>query len=238
MHQINRVGLCVLAALLACNVMAQQPPMEKPVLLVDGLNLDSTVTTQVTPDLAVIVMAVDKEGPDTALLTSETNQILTRALADAKATPGVLASSGGYNTSQIYNNKGQRTGWHVRAELILKSKDFGSLGKLAGKLSSTMQIAQNSFELSPELKASEEQGLIERGIAALQQKARSAVKALGYKEFTVREITLGSAQVQGGPQIMVRQSMAKAADGGDPMPIESGRVNLQLSVNGQLTMKR
>ncbi|MGB9149147.1 MAG: SIMPL domain-containing protein [Burkholderiales bacterium] len=238
MHQINRIGLCVLVALLTCNVMAQQPPMEKPVLLVDGLNLDSTVTTQVTPDLAVIVMAVDKEGPDTAVLTSETNQILTRALADAKATPGVLASSGGYNTSQIYNNKGQRTGWHVRAELILKSKDFGSLGKLAGKLSSTMQIAQNSFELSPELKATEEQGLIERGIAALQQKARSAVKALGYKDFTVREITLGSAQVQGGPQIMVRQSMAKVADGGEAMPIESGRVNLQLSVNGQLTMKR
>ncbi|MGB8338142.1 MAG: SIMPL domain-containing protein [Burkholderiales bacterium] len=239
MRHINRLCFCLFAAFVSFSVLAQQPPMEKPVLLVDGLNLESTVTTQVTPDMAVIVMAVDKEGTDTAVLTSETNQILAKALGDAKATPGVLASSGGYNTTQIYNNKGQRTGWHVRAELILKSKDFGSLGKLAGKLSSTMQIAQNSFEVSPELKASEEQGLIERGIAALQQKAKAAVKALGYKDFVVREITLGSAFVQGGPQPMMRASMAKIGEStGEPMPIENGRVNMQLSVNGQLTMKR
>jgi predicted secreted protein len=231
-------GLCVLTALLSLSALAQQPPMEKPVLLIDGLSLESTVTTQVTPDMAVIVMAVDKEGTDTSALTSETNQILTKALAEAKAVAGVQASSGGYNTSQIYNNKGQRTGWHVRAELILKSKDFGTLGKLAGKLSSTMQIAQNSFEVSPELKATEEQGLIERGIAALQQKAKAAVKSLGYKDFVVREITLGSAFVQGAPQMMARASMAKMEGGGDAMPIESGRVNMQLTVNGQLTMKK
>jgi predicted secreted protein len=237
MRRIYRLWI-YLAALMSFSVMAQQPPMERPVLLVDGLNLESTVTTQVTPDMAVIVMAVDKEGTDTAALTSETNQILAKALAEAKATTGVQASSGGYNTTQIYNNKGVRTGWHVRAELILKSKDFGSLGKLAGKLSTTMQIAQNSFELSPELKAAEEQGLIERGIAALQQKAKAAVKSLGYKDFAVREITLGSVQVQGAPQMMARASMAKMDGGGEAMPIESGRVNLQLSVNGQLTMKR
>jgi predicted secreted protein len=239
MLSIYRIGFYLLATLASLNVMAQQPPMERPVLLVDGLSLESTVTTQVTPDMAVIVMAVDKEGTDTAALTSETNQVLAKALADAKATAGVQASSGGYNTTQIYNNKGVRTGWHVRAEIILKSKDFGSLGKLAGKLSTTMQIAQNSFELSPELKASEEQGLIERGIAALQQKAKAAVKSLGYKDFVVREITLGSAQVQFNPQMNVRvASMAKMEGGGDAMPIESGRVNLQLSVNGQLTMKK
>ncbi len=236
---MKRIFILVFAGAMSFSTLAQQPPMERPVLLVDGLTLESTVTTQVTPDMAVIVMAVDKEGTDTAALTSETNQILTKALADAKATPGVQASSGGYNTSQIYNNKGQRTGWHVRAELILKSKDFGSLGKLAGKLSSAMQIAQNSFELSPELKASEEQGLIERGIAAMQQKAKAAVKSLGYKDFVVREITLGSAQVQFNQQMNVRvASMAKMDGGGEAMPIESGRVNLQLSVSGQLTMKR
>ncbi len=238
MNRINFLLMGFFAALLSLSALAQQPPMEKPVLLVDGLNLESSVTTQVTPDLAVIVMAVDKEGTDTAALTSETNQILAKAMADAKATPGVQASSGGYNTTQIYNNKGQRTGWHVRAEMILKSKDFGSLGKLAGKLSTTLQIAQNSFELSPELKAAEEQGLIERGIAAMQQKAKAAVKSLGYKDFVVREITLGSVQVQGAQQMMVRAPSMAKMDGGEAMPIESGRVNLQLSVSGQLTMKR
>ncbi len=229
-----RAMLCCFA-FTALTGWAQTP--EKPPLQ-DGLNLEATVTSLVAPDTAVIVMAVDKEGPDTAALTTETNQLLAKALADAKATAGVQAASGGYSTSQIYDNKGKRTGWHVRAELILKSKDFGSLGKLAGKLSSTLQIAQNSFELSSELRAAEEDKLIERGIAALQQKAKAAVKSLGYKDFAVREITLGSARLQNEPQPMMQSMRAASAMPQTDMPIESGRVNLLLSVQGWLTMKK
>jgi predicted secreted protein len=225
------MGLALVASL---NTFAQT---SEKIPIIDGLSLESTVTTQVAPDTAVIVMAVDKEGADTAALTAETNQILAKGMADAKATAGVQAASGGYSTTQIYNNKGQRTGWHVRAELILKSKDFGSLGKLAGRLSSTMQIAQNSFELSPELRGAEEDKLIERGIAALQQKAKAAVKALGYKDFTVREITLGSARLN-NEQPMPQMRMSVASASAEAMPIESGRVNLQLTVQGLLTMKR
>jgi predicted secreted protein len=232
LHAISIISLGVALAASA-GAFAQTP---EKIPMIDGLNLESTVTSQVAPDTAVIVMAVDKEGTDTAALTAETNQILAKAMADAKATAGVQAASGGYATTQTYNNKGQRTGWHVRAELILKSKDFGSLGKLAGRLSSTMQIAQNSFELSPELRGEEEDKLIERGIAALQQKAKAAVKALGYKDFAVREITLGSARLESQPVPHMRMSAAVAS--AEAMPIESGRVNLQLTVQGLLTMKR
>jgi predicted secreted protein len=233
----NAFRRLVLVVALAASTMAwAQTPEKTPII--DGLNLESTVSSQVAPDTAVIVMAVDKEGQDTAAMTTETNQVLAKALADAKATAGVQAASGGYSTSQIYNNKGQRTGWHVRAELILKSKDFGTLGKLAGRLSSTMQIAQNSFELSPEIRATEEDKLIERGIAALQQKAKAAVKALGYKDFAVREITLGSARLNNEPPPMQQMRMSVASAGAEAMSIESGRVNLQLTVQGLLTMKR
>ncbi len=224
------------AALLLIAIASAQA-QERPAPL-DVLNLDASVSSEITPDLAVIVMAVNREGPDTTVMTREVNQALAKAIEQAKATPGVQVSSGGYSTSPRYDNKGQRIGWQVRAELILKSKDFGSLGTLAGKLSNLMSISSNSFELSPELRASEEARMIDSAVAAFKTKASATVKAFGYAGYMIREVTLGQA-MQGGPApkvMMMRSEMNMAASA--PMPIESGRMTLQLSVNGSVQMRK
>jgi predicted secreted protein len=213
---------------------AQEKPMLK-----DVLNLDAIVNSQIAPDMAVVMLSVEKQGADAASITNEVNQILAVGLKEAKGTAGVQAATGGFTTYPRYDNKGQRNGWVVHAELITKSKDFGVLGKLAGKLSTSMQIANNGFEVSPELKQAEEEKLIAAGLAAFQSKARAAVKALGYSGYTVREVSLGSAQLGGGPRPpmpMGRSSMAAQADGA-PMPIEAGQTTLTLTVNGSVQMK-
>lgn len=205
--------------------------------LTDVLALDTTVSSEVTPDLATVTLAATREGTDAPAVTNEVNQLLARALAEAKATPGILASTGGYSTYPRFDNKGTRTGWQVRAELILKSRDFGTLGKLAGKLGASLQIVGSGFEVSPELRAAEEEKLIERGVQAFQQKARATVKALGLGGYSLREITVGSAQLQGGgPRpLYAKAAMAESAA---PMPIESGRVQLSLTVSGSVQMHR
>jgi predicted secreted protein len=221
-------------ALFTQSALAQDKAMIK-----DTLNLDATVSAQITPDLAVIVMAVEKQGPDAATITNEVNQILAAGMKEAKATKDVQASSGAFTTYPRYDNKGQRNGWVVRAEQVMKSKDFGTLGKLAGKLSANMQIANNSFEVSPELKQAEEEKLIAEGLAKFQSKARAAVKALGYTGYSIKEVSLGSAMEGGGgrpPIPMAKSAMAVQAEGA-PMPIEAGQTRLTLSVNGSVLMK-
>jgi predicted secreted protein len=202
------------------------------------VSLDATVQTQVVPDMAVILMAVERSAPDAAAITSEVNQILAAALKEAKATTGVTAATGSFNTQPRWDNKGQRNGWTVRAELIMRSKDFGVLGKLAGKLSTSMQISNNFFEVSPELKQSEEEKLIAQGLAAFQSKAQAATKALGFGAFGIREVHLGSAGIGGEPRPrpMMMQSRAVAADAA-PMPIEAGPTTLSLTVNGSVQMR-
>jgi predicted secreted protein len=213
---------------------AQEKAMVK-----DTLNLDATVSAPVTPDTAFVVMAVEKQGADAGVITNEVNQILAAAMKEAKATKDVQVSSGAFSTYPRYDNKGQRTGWIVRAEQIVKSKDFAVLGKLAGKLSTNMQIASNGFEVSPELKQAEEEKLIAQGLAAFQSKARAAVKALGYTGYTIKEVSLGSAMEGGGgrpPMPMAKTTMSMQAEGA-PMPIEAGQTRLTLSVNGSVLMK-
>ena len=101
----------------------------------DLLTIDATVAVEVIPDLAVITLAAEAQGPDAAPITREVQQIINAALARAKrATSGVEARTGAFSTRQRWNNKGGRDGWTVRAELVLKTVTSRRWASLAGKL--------------------------------------------------------------------------------------------------------
>ncbi len=206
----------------------------------DALTLDATASTEVIPDLAVITLAAEAQGVDAAPITREVQQVINAALAQAKATTGVEARTGAFATSQRWNSKGVRDGWTVRAELILKGKDFAVLGTLAGKLAQQkLMIVGSGFELSRELRDREEQALIERGIAAFRSKAQTASRAFGFGKYTLREVNLGSITGDARPiqpkVFAMRAAAAPAADA-EPMAIEGGKVTLSLTVNGSILM--
>ena len=215
---------------------------ERSIVLNDVLNVDATVTSEVVPDLAVVTLAVVREGPDVAPLTKEVNETLAKSFAEARAVPGIIASNGGYSTFPRYDSRGgqsTRTGWQVRAEMLVKSKDFNALGNLVGKLSQTMQIAGSSFEISSELRAQENSALIDRAARAFQQRAAAATKAFGYAGYSIRQVTLGNAGQSGNPRPMFMEANALARQASaPPMPIESGRVTLSLTVSGSVQMRK
>ncbi len=214
---------------------------ERPVVLNDVLNVDATVTSEVAPDLAVVTLAVVREGPDVAPLTKEVNETLAKSFAEAKSVSGVIASNGGYSTFPRYDSRGgqnTRTGWQVRAEMIIKSKDFNALGNLVGKLSQAMQIAGSSFEISPELRSQENAALIERAARAFQDRAAAATKAFGYTGYSIRQVTLGNAGQSGSPRTMFADNTLGRQASAPPLPIESGRVTLSLTVSGSVQMRK
>lgn len=209
----------------------------------DVLDLDATVSSEVAPDLSVVTLAVVREGPEVASLTRDVNETLAKAFADAKAVGSVIAASGGYSTFPRIGSRGgtnTRTGWQLRAEIIVKSKDFDALGALVGKLSQTLQIAGSGFEISPELRAREGSALIERGVHAFQDKASAAAKAFGYSGYSIRQVSVGSAGQSGGGRISMARMDVDAAASQSPaaLPVESGRVTLSLTVSGSVLMRR
>ena len=208
----------------------------------DALTLDATVATDVIPDLAIITLAAEAQGPDAAPITRQVQHAINTALAQAKATAGVTAQTGAFATHQRFSNSGVRDGWTVRAELILKAKDFAELGSLAGRLAQqNLMIISSGFELSRELREREETGLIERGIAAFRNKAQTASRAFGFGSFTIREVSLGSI---GGdtrpiePKMYAMRGVAATQSDAAPVAIEGGKVTLTLSVNGTVEMSK
>lgn len=215
---------------------------DRTIPLVDVLNIDATVSSEVAPDLAVVTLAIVREGPEVPPLTKDVNEMLAKAFAEAKAVPGVVAANGGYSTFPRYDSRGgsqnTRTGWQVRAEIVLKSKDFNALGSLVGRLSQTLQIVGSGFEISPELRAQESSSLIERGARAFQDKAAASARAFGYAGYSIREVTVGSANQSGGGRMMAMMDAGAMAKSVAPMPVEGGRVTLSLTVNGSLQMRK
>ena len=226
----------VVASTLVATASAQYvaPPVA------DVLTLDASATSEVAPDLAIFTLAIVREGPDVAPLTKDINAALAKAFADAKAVPTVIASNGGYSTFPRYetrNNQSVRNGWTVRAEMIVKSKDFNAIGALVGKLSETMQITGSTFDISPELRAKESSLLIDRAAQAFQDKATAASRAFGYAGYSIREVTVGSDGQSGGLRPMMMDSLKMRAAAA-PVPVESGRVTLTVTVNGSVLMRR
>ncbi len=228
----------LLSVAAACPLAARADDATRPIA--DVLNLDATVSSDVVPDLAVITLAIVREGPDVAPLTNDVNQALAKAFADAKAVPGVVASNAGYTTSPRYDSRGSqttRTGWEVSAQIVLKSKDFNALGGLVGRLGQSLQIVGSGFELSPELRAHESAALIDRGARAFQDKAAATTRAFGYGGFSIRQVTISDG-AQSGPRPMLRIANAMSVSSPAPMPIEAGPVTLSLTVGGSVQMRR
>jgi predicted secreted protein len=208
----------------------------------DALTLDATVAADVIPDLAVITLAAEAQGAEAAPITRDVQQTINAALAQAKTTAGVSAQTGAFVTQQRYGSKGVRDGWTVRAELILKAKDFAVLGTLAGKLTQQkLMIVGSGFELSRELRDREEQALIERGIAAFRGKAQTASRAFGFSSFTLLEVNLGSISGDARPiqpKVFAMRGVAATVADAEPMAIESGKVTLTLTVGGSVVMSK
>jgi predicted secreted protein len=202
------------------------------------LNLSATASAPITPDTAFISLFAERTGPEAAVIISEINALMADALAQAKQVAGVEARTGNFSTYQQYDNKGKQTGWVVRSELVLKSKDFGVLGKLAGSLSKTLKISGNGFEVSSELKNREEEKLMLQGLELFQSKAKIASKAMGFEGYAVREISLDQANVEGNqprPMMMVRGASMDAAQA--DVPMQAGATTISLTVRGAVVMK-
>ena len=222
-------------ALILAGALLTDALADAPAALADVLNLDAQATSEVPYDIAIVTLAIDRESKSSDTLSADINKILADAMAEAKKA-GVSAESGGYYVSPTYNNRNQRVAWHGRAEIILRSKDFTAIGKLSGELAEKMQMAGVNFDLSPERRQSEESRLIEEAVSNLKAKARTTLKALGYQDFGIREITLsqGGAMVHTQVATMARAAMTDAA----PVPVEGGKARISVTLSGSLQMKR
>lgn len=236
--RLSLLGMGALMTLSAAPVLAQDriapPPsghhaeMREPRL--PTLTLDAAARSEVPQDTVQVTMAYETEAADAATVSAALNKVLKATLDDARGKAGVTARNGGYQVYPSTDDKGKISAWRGRAEVVLESRDFEATSALTGTLGERMAVTGISFSLSDQARQAEEAKLLVEAAAAFRERAKHAVQAFGFADYTVANLSLSGSGVvsQPRPMMMRASSMAKSA----PVALEGGRAEVTVSVNG------
>ena len=203
------------------------------------LSLSAQSSVQVPQDVVNITLFYEQEAADPSSLTNTLNQRAEAALREAKGVDGVTAKSGSFTVYPSTDRDGKISAWRGRTEVVLESHDFAAASKLAGKMSSSMQVGSVAFSLSPEAQRAAEQKLVSQAIDSFRKQAQTAAQAFGYSNFTIREVNVGRSGNQPRP-VMMMQSRAMSADAkmAAPIAMEAGTTTVTVDVSGSVQMGR
>ena len=203
------------------------------------LTLEASAKADVSNDEMVVVMTIERDGADLASINQTVNQALSAAIADAKKVTGVKARLGSINTNPNWTPQGKPSGWRVRGEVVMTSKELAALGALSGQLGQKLQITSIQFRLSDDSRKDAEKRLIRDAAQAFKDKATDAAKALGFSGYAIKDIGLNQGfQVSVRPMPMMRaKSDMVSMSGSAPVPTESGESEVNVTFNGSVELK-
>jgi predicted secreted protein len=201
------------------------------------LTLSAQASAEVPQDVVTITLFYEQEANDPASLTTTLNQRADAALQKARGVPGVTASSGQFSIFPSTDRDGRISAWRGRTEVVLESHDFTAAAKLAGDISSVMQVGNVQFSLSPEAQRAAEQKLSGQAIASFRDQALSAARAFGYSSYSIRDVNVGHGFMQPRPVMMAARAMSADAKVAQPVPLEGGTSTVTVNVSGSVQMK-
>ena len=203
------------------------------------LALDAQARAQVANDELVVVLAVEREGPQPGPANDAVLKALEAALAEARGVQGVKARLGSVSTQPRFDRDGKPQGWRVRGEAVLESTRIPALAQLAGRLGDRVQLAAVLYRLSAERRQAEEKRLVAEAAKAFRTRAAEAAWAFGFADYELKSLALQSGGGVGpGPRPM---AMAAARGGIEaaaaPLPTDAGESEVVVAVSGSVELK-
>ena len=231
MRSTTIFAVLTLAATTALAQNAQQP-------FFNVVTLDASATAEVPNDTLTATLFVEEQGPDPGQLAAKVNARLDEALAHAKAQPKIEARSGNYQTTPVYDRANQITGWRIRADIVIESREFKTVGALAGTLQPALKLLSMTFSLSRASRQAAEATLLTEALGKFQEKARAVAKGLGFPGYMLGQLSIRS-ESSTPPTPMVRGvAMSASMDVGMPTPVpaEGGKNAVTVYVAGSVVL--
>jgi predicted secreted protein len=234
----SRIFVAVLGTLALANTFAQNAAPPEPR---NTINLSASASTEVAQDLLTLSLSTTKEGTEPAAVQTQVRQALDAAVTEAKKATQAGAMdvrTGTISLQPRYGRDSKISGWVGSAELILEGHDFARIGTAAGKVQ-TMTIANAFFSLSREARLKAEAEVQSAAIERFKARAGEVSKSFGFTGYTLREVSVSGddqASYATRPRMVAMSAKAVMADAA-PMPMESGKSTVVISVNGSVVLK-
>lgn len=208
-----------------------------PVDLRPRVNLDASAWREVVQDRVVVVLYAERESPEPADGQAQVSRMLAPVLERLKGTPGIEVESAGFRTDPVWQQS-RIVGWRTRGALKLTSEPSEAFNTLVGELATSLNVQSVSHHLSREAHLAVEHELIDEAVKAFHAKAEVAARALGFRGYELREVSIGGSGPIIPQPVQKTMMMARAADAAEsvPLPGAEGRTTVTLSVHGSVAL--
>ncbi len=200
----------------------------------DRVHLSASAQKRVQNDIAIATLYAQEEGGDAAGLADRVNTRISEAVTLVEQHDVVQLQTSSYSTSPVYHNN-KISGWRVRQSIRLESRDMALLSDLVGQLQQTLNLQNISFAVSPELKNSTDDELINEALKVFEQRAKNITQQLGRRDFRIVDIAIGNS-VDHYPRRPFEAAVMSSAKVAAPS-IESGEQTLEVTVSGQIELE-
>ncbi|WP_300655588.1 SIMPL domain-containing protein [Hydrogenophaga sp.] len=234
----SRLRTLLLSSLLAIGTLAQAQSVQPHPLNV--VNLSASGFLEAPQDWLSMSLSTTREGPDAVTVQNQLKTALEAALAVARASaqPQQLeVRTGQFSLYPRYSDKGKISGWQGSTELVLEGRDFARISTTAGKIQ-TLTMSNVGFSLSREARQKLESDVQAMAIERFKVKAGEVAKGFGFAGYSLREVSVSSADQEGRPfQPRAMAMEAKAAMSDAAVPVEPGKSTVNVSVSGSVQLK-
>ena len=237
MKSIALPTLGLLACLAAQQVSAQAAAPETQQVL----QLSASARREVAQDWLSVVVRAQIEGAEPVTVQSQLKSTLEAALASLRPRlqPQQLeVRSGSFAIVPRHNNQGRVTGWQGQADLMVEGRDFALVSQLAANVP-RMSVAQADFSLSREGRQQLEAEVQSQAVQNFRQRAHALAKDFGFAGYTLRQVSVSSAD-RAEPVVQPRLMMAADAVGGPaqaPIPLVAGKDEVRITVSGSIQLR-
>ena len=209
--------------------LAQMPLAQSP--MVPTVSVAATATATVTNDRLQASLRTEAENVSPAAAASQVNVTIAKAIADAKAYPGIKVATAGYSTQQIAE-KGKPTRWRVVQSITLDASDFTAAATLMSKLQDEngLLLSGMSFSLAEKTRRDAEDSVTQQAIKSWQARAQQAAQGLGFASWRVGHVSVQATG--GGPVFPMMRTQGMSAMAAPPVALEAGTTDVTVTVSG------
>lgn len=205
------------------------------------VNFSVDVEKEVAMDILQVGVFLQEENADLKALHKNVSEKLNQALAKIKAQSAVKIQQNNRHTSVRYNEKGRKTGWIERADLVLESKDFFALSQVIDDISELFSIDFIQAKLSKEAQNRLEDEMTKAALEKFRQKAQlttDSLQAKGYRIVTLNIQKMNEGVGFARHYAMDSAPMVAAAKSTVPVQLESGTTYLKNTINATIELEQ
>ena len=229
------------ATLLLCAALVWPAHAETPSTPTNVVQIAASGFTEVQQDWLTMRLNTTETGPDALTVQNQLKVALETALrvARAQAQSGLLeVRTGQFSLYPRYNSAGKVNGWQGTTELLLEGRDIARITETAGRIS-TLTLGGVSFSLSRQAQQQLESEVQAQAIERFKARATEVTKAFGFAGYTLREVSISSAdqsmEMPQRPRMLAME--AKAATSDMAVPVEAGKSRVNVTVSGSIQLR-